>query len=78
MMDLTAHIRTYVPIFVGWCLARIGETLGGPLDVDGATLSAAVTGLVIAVYYAAARYAEQRWPAAGWLLGSRKQPTYDG
>ena len=74
-MDFTAHIRTYTPILVGWVLARIGETLG-PLDVDGATLSAAVTALVIAVYYGAVRWAEQRWPQLGWLLGSPHQPSY--
>ena len=76
-MELTGFIRTYVPIVVGWGIAQLADILG-PVDVDTEQVSLAVTGLVIAVYYAAARWAEQRWPAAGWLLGSRKQPTYDG
>lgn len=73
---MESYIRTYVPIVVGWAIAQLAETLG-PLDVDTETVSLAVTGLVIAVYYAAARALEKRWPAAGWLLGSTKQPTYE-
>ena len=75
-MDITPYIRTYVPIVVGWAIARLGAVLG-PFEVDSAAISAVVTGVVIAVYYAVARELEQRYSWAGWLLGSRKQPTYE-
>jgi hypothetical protein len=46
------------------------------LNVTEADLTTAVTALVTGVYYVAARLLEQRWPAAGVLLGSRRQPAY--
>jgi len=76
MIDLTSIIRTWVPVLVGWGLTRLGEIVGGPLDVDGESLTTAAVAGTIAVYYAAVRAAEHKWPQAGWLLGSPKQPTY--
>ena len=76
-MDFTSHIRTGVPVAVGWLLTRAGEQWGGSWsEVDGEALTTAVTVIVIAVYYTIARELEKRWPSAGWLLGSPKQPTY--
>ena len=35
------------------------------------------TGFSIALYYTLARAIETKWPKAGrWLLGSRRQPSY--
>lgn len=72
----TSVIRTVVPAIVGavvaWLVAR-------GVEVDPATeaqLVAALTALLTGVYYALVRLAERRWPEAGWLLGTAKQPTY--
>lgn len=74
---LTSLIRTLVPILVGWLLSL------GVVSAAGVTeeqLTLALTGLLTVagqvVYYLLLRLAEQRWPAAGVLLGSRRQPTY--
>lgn len=69
-------IRTYVPIAVGAVLAWLASR-GVNVD-DGAAqgLVAFLTALLSALYYAVARLLESRWPQAGWLLGSPKQPTY--
>ncbi|NND36543.1 MAG: hypothetical protein HKN81_05340 [Gammaproteobacteria bacterium] len=63
---LVSLIRTWVPIVVGSVAAMIG------VDVD----AAAITGAVIAVYYAAVRFLELRYPRIGVLLGRTQQPTY--
>ncbi|HLR95689.1 MAG TPA: hypothetical protein VK053_14280 [Jiangellaceae bacterium] len=69
-------IRTYVPIVVG-ALASWLLTLGVEVDAEAqAGLVVAMTGVLQAIYYAAARWAETRWPWLGVLLGSRAKPTY--
>lgn len=71
---VTSWIRTVVPALVGslvYSLANLG------IEVDGDGWVALLTALAIGVYYAIARYAEQKIPALGWLLGSPKQPTYN-
>lgn len=65
----TSLVRTVVPIVVGWIIAGAVKA-GVSLD------PAAVQALVTAIYYAAVRCAERRWPTVGWLLGSPSQPTY--
>lgn len=75
--QIVSLIRTWVPILIGVALTKLGLMLGvDDLGVDGASLGAAMAGLVTAVYYAIARKAEARWPAAGILLGFRKAPSY--
>lgn len=69
-------IRTYVPLWVGIALTRLAE-LTGPIDIDGEGLITAVTGIVVAVYYAVARAIEAKYPAAGILLGKRAAPSYE-
>jgi len=72
---LVSHIRTFVPIVVGWVivwLANIG------FEVDSTEAVAAVTGAVIAVYYALVRGLAQKWPNVGVLLGINKAPSYGG
>jgi hypothetical protein len=74
-------IRTYVPLLiayvVGW-LASLGITVD---DETRSALTTLIGTVVAALYYAAARWAEQRWPWATVLLGSSQQPvayTSDG
>jgi len=70
-------IRTYVPIAVGAGVAWL-VTLG--VDLDAGTQTSAVialTGALQAVYYTAVRYAAEKWPKAGILLGVNKAPAYD-
>lgn len=70
-------IRTYAPIIVGqvaaWLLlAHIALDL--PTTV---AFTSFVGGLLTAVYYTLARLLEERWPAAGALLGLAASPdTY--
>lgn len=73
---VVSYIRTYTPalagLVIGWLVAR-----GLPVDPgmrDG--LTAVLSGAFIAAWYAGVRYAEKRWPAAGWLLGVPKAPAY--
>lgn len=75
MNDLViSYIRTYVPkligVVVGWLAAR-------GLEVDSTELTVAVIGIVEVVWYALARFLEQRFSWAGTLmLGASKQPAY--
>jgi len=66
---VTSLIRTYVPVWVGigltWLASRLGIVLDDDLSAGAAVVS---VGLVIAVYYALARAAEERWPGLGRLL----------
>lgn len=71
-------IRTWVPIGVGavlsWLLVKYGVVV--PEDIS-AEVTAGLTGLVTAVYYAIVRALEKRWPKIGaLLLGSSKKPAY--
>lgn len=72
-------IRTFVPAAVAalltWLASRWGVVID---DTTSVQVTTGVTGLVLAVYYAAARAAESRWPAAGWLLGIPATPEYAG
>lgn len=70
-------IRTYVPLAVGVAVAYLAQTFGVVLDEDtSAMASSAAVAIVTAVYYAAARALESRWPALGVLLGAPKTPSY--
>lgn len=74
---LVSLIRTWVPILVGSALTWLSTALD-ITDFDTTGVATAVTGLVIAIYYAVVRIAEKRWPVVGIFLGKRTQPTYDG
>jgi len=69
-------IRTWVPLAVAWLVGFLAS-LGIQVD-DGtqAALASAIGAIVAGAYYAAVRWAEQRWPWVGRFLGSAKQPTY--
>lgn len=80
MSDLiVSYIRTGVPVLIGTVVAWL-LTLGIELDSDTqAALITGLTGALIAVYYAVARWIESRWPSVGgFLLGRRAEPHYDG
>lgn len=70
---LVSMIRTWVPIVLGSVLTWLIEA-GVDIDRDGVIV--AVTGFVIAVYYAVVRVLETRYPAVGVLLGRKTAPTY--
>ena len=71
-------IRTYVPIVVGALASWLLVTFAFELEADiQAHLIIAFTGLLQAVYYAAVRALETRFPGVGVLLGAAKTPdTY--
>jgi hypothetical protein len=71
-------IRTYVPIIVGALASWLLVTFAFQLEADvQAHLIIALTGLLQAVYYAAVRALETRFPGVGVLLGAAKTPdTY--
>lgn len=79
MADLVPSlIRTYVPILVGQVAAWLA--LKG-VQLDDATVvaaTAALSGLLSAVYYLVVRLLEQKFPQLGILLGSAKKPEYTG
>lgn len=75
---ITSLIRTNVPIvvgaFVAWLISlgiEVPEGSEGPLVVG-------LTALIIALYYTAVRWLETKWPAFGYLLGSKREPAYPG
>ena len=72
----TSLIRTIVPAVVGSLIGWL-ITLGITLPEHAAdSLTAGIVALSIALYYGAARWLEIRWPAFGYLLGTRAEPTY--
>ncbi|WP_329520489.1 hypothetical protein [Spirillospora sp. NBC_01491] len=70
-------VRTVVPLIVG---VLVGQAARIGLDLDATAVTAVVTPAVTAVYYAAARWIETRYPAAGRVLLSlglaRGVPAY--
>lgn len=76
-MNPTAYgrsiIRTVVPIIVGSIIAWLAAR---GVKVDEATILPAVDAIAAATYYAIIRLIEDKWPKAGWLLGSPGAPSY--
>lgn len=89
---ILATIRTAVPAAVGWALAWLIARIPAVTDaialIDGVLaesapgysvivlLNAIAVGLVVAVYYWAARELGRRWPIVErFLLGSVRQPV---
>lgn len=72
----TSIIRTVVPIIVG-AIASALATVGFQLSDEGQELIGTVLAALIAiVYYVIARTLEQKFPAAGALLGKPSRPVY--
>ena len=66
-------IRTFVPLMVGSLVAWLASR---GVKVDESTVLPAIDVVVTAVYYGIVRWAETRWPKAGWLLGAPGAPSY--
>lgn len=75
--QLPAFIRTYVPLAVAALVGLLAEhdVLLPATASDGLVLF--LSALAGALWYAAVRYLEAKWPALGVLLGSTKTPTYE-
>lgn len=72
----TSIIRTVVPIIVGAIItffASKGITFDAQFE---ANLLLMLQTLFSGLYYIVVRALETRFPRAGWLLGSVKQPEY--
>jgi len=68
-------IRTYVPMLTAALLVWVGQVTG-ILIVMNANAKVTVVLVVTGLWYALARTLERRWPQLGWLLGSKRTPTY--
>lgn len=72
---MTSLIRTFVPIGVGYLSSWL---LSFGINVGDSTRMALVSGIgavLGALYYAAARWVEQKWPVISLLLASGA-PSY--
>ncbi len=69
----TAFTRTVVPYLAAFIVTKLAKN---GVNADIADVSAAIVTLGGSAWYTIVRVAEQRWPQAGWLLGSPKKPTY--
>lgn len=70
---VTSVIRTVVPLIVG-LVATFCAKWG--FDIDNESLTAILTTVFSAVYYAVVRAIEEKKPRAGRFLGVAKKPTY--
>lgn len=68
-----ALIRTVVPYVTAFIVAKLAEN---GIAADTAEVNAAVVTIGGSLWYMLVRILEQRWPKAGWLLGSPKTPIY--
>lgn len=69
-------IRTVTPLIVGWLLSVLALINVEVTPDTRASLIGLVTAVLSALYYIVVRWAEQRWPGLGWLLGKPVQPVY--
>ncbi len=72
---LISIVRTAVPSAVGTVLAWLASR-GLDLTAYGNAVNIYLVPATIGAYYTLVRLAEQRWPAAGVLLGWRARPKY--
>jgi hypothetical protein len=76
-IDLTAYgksvVRTVTPIIVGWLVALAAKS---NFSIDANVAYGYVAPVVSAVYYAVVRFAENKVPAIGVLLGVKGKPHY--
>jgi len=70
----TAWIRTLTPYAAAYVVTFLTEQ---GFNADEASVNALVVFTIGTLYYRAARALEERWPQAGWLLGSPRKPTYE-
>ncbi len=70
----TSIIRTFTPVLAG---AIVTWLVGLGVEIDAASVGVVLSGIFTGLWYVIARFLEQKFPAAGWLLGKPQQPTYD-
>jgi len=68
-----AVVRTSVPYVSAWLVAYLAKN---GMTLDANQVNAAAVTIGGSLWYVVIRSLEQKWPKAGWLLGSPKQPTY--
>lgn len=78
---LTSLIRTVTPLIVGWLISLpVVPWLLSAMDIDTQrateVVSALLTIVLSAVYYAAVRFLETHKAQFGWLLGKAAQVVY--
>lgn len=66
-------VRTVTPLLVGLIIGVIGTEIAG---LDEASLTPVISAVVAAVYHAAVRLLEEKYPKVGVLLGWKSAPTY--
>jgi len=69
-------IRTGVPALVGWVVSWL---IARGIDIPSNTrdwLVGLLTFAILLAYYFAVRFLEEKWPAAGVLLGVPQKPVY--
>lgn len=66
-------VRTVIPMVVA---VIVGQAARIGLSLDEGAVTGAVIVVAGYVYYHAARWLEERWPAAGVLLGVAQAPSY--
>lgn len=69
-----AIIRTAVPYISALIVTKLASN---GINADVAQVNAAAVTIGGSIWYMLVRVLEQKWPKAGWLLGSPKQPTYE-
>jgi hypothetical protein len=69
-----AVVRTITPFITA---ALVAKTAQWGLNVSSEEINNGVVTLGGSVWYVFVRILEQKWPKAGWLLGSPKQPNYN-
>ncbi|TXH51196.1 MAG: hypothetical protein E6Q97_18915 [Desulfurellales bacterium] len=71
---VVAIIRTVVPAAVGTGIVLVEEQL--QIDLDNEAIMIGAVAVTTGAFYAIVRWAEERWPKTGWLLGVRRVLTY--
>lgn len=70
-----AQIRTYVPMAVGAFLAWVAVYGFNLVEIES-ELVTVLTFVLSAIYYFLVRWAAEKWPSVGVLLGVNKAPEY--
>ena len=72
-----AHIRTLVPVAVGYGVTWLATNLGIIISTETSlSVTLPVAAVLTGGYYAGARYLGKRWPVLERLLGTPATPTY--
>ncbi len=64
-------IRTITPMLVGWLVTALALPETTTQQLEGALFV-----IISGAYYVVARWVEERFPKAGWLLGYNAEPVY--